>query len=65
GHPAPLPSLRDVDLATVRSYGPELTLVKIAQELRLIELIDGANPKGGATPTANAAEPKAVRRGPA
>jgi transposase len=50
GHPAPLPSLRDVDLATVRSYGPELTLVKIAQELRLIELIDGASPKGGGPP---------------
>jgi transposase len=50
GHPAPLPSLRDVDLATVRSYGPELTLVKLAEELRLIGLIDGASPKGGGPP---------------
>jgi transposase len=50
GHPAPLPSLRDVDLATVRSFGPELTLVKIAQELRLLELIEGASPKGGGPP---------------
>jgi transposase len=50
GYPAPLPSLRDVDLATVRSYGPELTLVKLAEELRLIELIDGASPKGGGPP---------------
>jgi len=50
GYPAPLPSLRDVDLATVRSYGPELALVKLAEELRLIELIDGASPKGGGPP---------------
>jgi transposase len=50
GYPAPLPSLQDVDLATVRSYGPELTLVKLAEELRLIELIDGASPKGGGPP---------------
>ncbi|MGB7123608.1 MAG: IS1634 family transposase [Thermoplasmata archaeon] len=50
GYPASLPSLRDVDLATVRSYGPELTLVKLAEELRLIELIDRASPKGGGPP---------------
>ncbi len=50
GHPIPLPSLRDVDLATVRSYGPELTLVKLAEGLRLIELIDGGSPKGGGPP---------------
>ena len=50
GHPAPLPSLRDVDLAIVRSYGPELTLVKLAEELRLLELIEGESPKGGGPP---------------
>ena len=50
GHPAPLPSLRDVDLAQVRSYGPELTLVKIAQGLRLVELIEAESPKGGGPP---------------
>ena len=50
GHPAPLPSLRDVDLARVRSYGPELTLVKLAEELQLVELIGGESPKGGGPP---------------
>jgi transposase len=50
GHPAPLPSLRDVDLATVRSYGPELTLVKQAEELRLVELVEAESPKGGGPP---------------
>ena len=50
GHPAPLPSLRDVDLARVRSYGPELTLVKLAEELRLVELIEAESPKGGGPP---------------
>ena len=50
GHPVPLPSLRDVDLATVRSYGPELTLVKLAEELRLVELIEAESPKGGGPP---------------
>ncbi|MGI0130656.1 MAG: IS1634 family transposase, partial [Thermoplasmata archaeon] len=50
GHPPPLPSLRDVDLAAVRSYGPELTLVKLAQELRVVELIDSGSPKGGGPP---------------
>ena len=50
GHPVPLPSLRDVDLAAVRSYGPELTLVKLAEELRLVELIEGESPKGGGPP---------------
>ncbi len=50
GHPVPLPSLRDVDLARVRSYGPELTFVKLAEELRLIELIESDSPKGGGPP---------------
>ncbi len=50
GHPVPLPSLRDVDLATVRSYGPELALVKLAEELRLVELIEAESPKGGGPP---------------
>jgi transposase len=47
GHAAPLPSLRDVDLLRVRSYGPELTLVKLAEELHLVELIESDSPKGG------------------
>jgi transposase len=50
GHPVPLPSLREVDLATVRSYGPELTLIKLAEELRLVELIETESPKGGGPP---------------
>jgi transposase len=50
GHSAPLPSLHDVDLARVRSYGPELTLIKVAEELRLVELIEGESPKGGGPP---------------
>jgi transposase len=50
GHPPPLPSLRDVDLAAVRPYGPELTLVKLAEELHLIELIEAESPKGGGPP---------------
>ena len=50
GYPTPLPSLQDVDLATVRSYGPELTLVKLAEELRLVELIEAESPKGGGPP---------------
>ena len=50
GHPVPLPSLRDLDLATVRSYGPELTLVRLAEELRLVELIGAESPKGGGPP---------------
>jgi transposase len=50
GHRVPLPSLRDVDLAAVRSYGPELTLVKLAEELRLVELIEAESPKGGGPP---------------
>ena len=50
GYPAPLPSLRDVDLARVRSYGPELTLVKLAEELQLVDLIEGDSPKGGGPP---------------
>ena len=50
GHPVPLPSLRDVDLARVRSYGPELTLVRLAEELRLVELIEAESPKCGGPP---------------
>ncbi|EQD71342.1 protein containing transposase, partial [mine drainage metagenome] len=50
GHSAPLPSLGEVDLVTVRAYGPELTLVKLAQELRLVELIEEESPKGGGPP---------------
>ena len=50
GHSAPMPSLRDVDLARVRSYGPELTLVKLAEELRLVELVEAGSPKGGGPP---------------
>ena len=50
GHPAPLPSLRDVELARVRSYGPELALVKIGEELRVVELIEADSPKGGGPP---------------
>jgi transposase len=46
----PLPSLRDVDLATIRSYGPELTLVRLAEKLQVEELIDHASPKGGGPP---------------
>ncbi len=47
GYPPPLPSLRDFDLATVRSYGPELTLAHLGGELQVVELIDAASPKGG------------------
>ena len=50
GYPVQLPSLRDLDLARVRSYGPELALVKIAQGLRLAELIEAGSPKGGGPP---------------
>ncbi|EQD56148.1 transposase, IS4 family protein [mine drainage metagenome] len=50
GHPAPLPSLRDVDLATVRTYGPELTLYRLGDELRAVELIEAHSPKGGGPP---------------
>ncbi len=41
------PSLMSVDLKTVRSYGPDLALVRIAQEIDLISIIDRNSPKGG------------------
>ena len=50
GHPAPLPSLRDVDLSTVRSYGVELVLAKIGEQLHLVAIIEEASPKGGGPP---------------
>ena len=39
-----------MDLAIVRSYGPELTLVRLAEELGVVELIEGESPKGGGPP---------------
>lgn len=50
GHPAPLPSLRDVDLATVRPYGVEVALVKIGEDLHLVAIIEEESPKGGGPP---------------
>ena len=50
GHPAPTPSLRDLDLATVRSYGPELTLVRLGEELNVVGTVDQDSPKGGGPP---------------
>jgi DNA replication protein DnaC len=50
GHPPPLPSPKDVDLATVRSYGVELALVKIADELQVVTIIIEESPKGGGPP---------------
>jgi len=47
GYPPPLPSLALYDLQTVRSYGPELALCRLAQELDLVTLIDAQSPKGG------------------
>lgn len=41
------PSLQSLDLKTVRSYGPELALVRLAEELDLISLVDSSVPKGG------------------
>ena len=41
------PSLQSLDLKTVRSYGPELALVRLAEELDLVSLIDSSVPKGG------------------
>jgi transposase len=41
------PSLASFDLRTVRSYGPELALFRLAEELDLIALIDSRSPKGG------------------
>ena len=50
GHPAPLPSLRDVDFTTVRSYGPELAFVRLAEGLEVAKLINDDSPKGGGPP---------------
>ena len=50
GHPPPLPSLKDVDLATVRSYGPELALVRVGDGLEVVELVERDSPKGGGPP---------------
>jgi len=41
------PSLDSLELSAVRSYGPELTLFRIAQQLGLVEIIDGNSTKGG------------------
>ena len=45
GYPTPVPSLQDVDLATIRSHEPELTLVKLSERLGLAELIEGGAPR--------------------
>ena len=50
GHSAPPPSLRDLDLTTVRSYGPELTLVRLSEELEVEEMVEQDSPKGGGPP---------------
>ena len=50
GHPLPLPSLRDVDLATVRPYGPELALVRVGDGLEVVEMVERDSPKGGGPP---------------
>lgn len=47
GYPPPLPSLREMDIARVRPYGPGLALFRVAEELSLIELIDRNGRKGG------------------
>ncbi|MEK7672219.1 MAG: IS1634 family transposase, partial [Bacteroidota bacterium] len=41
------PSLQSIDLKTVRSYGPELALFRLAEELELPSLIDSGILKGG------------------
>ncbi len=41
------PSLQSLDLKAVRSYGPELALVRLAEELDLVSLVDASVPKGG------------------
>lgn len=43
----PLPSLQEMDVTRVRSYGPELALYRVAEEMSLIELIDRTGRKGG------------------
>ena len=47
GYPPPPPSLQEMDVTRVRSYGPELALYRVAEELSLIELIDRTGRKGG------------------
>ncbi len=47
GYRPPLPSLSYYDLETVRSYGPELALVRCAEDLGLVDLLDARSPKGG------------------
>jgi transposase len=41
------PSLDSLDLMAVRSYGPELALVRIAEQLDLVQTIEEHSPKGG------------------
>lgn len=60
GHPLPLPSLKDVDLATVRSYGVELALVKIADEFQVVAIIEKDSPKGGGPPLGKTALAMAI-----
>jgi len=50
GYPPPLPSLHDLTLASVRSYGPELTFVRLAEMLEVAKLINEGSPKGGGPP---------------
>ena len=50
GYPPPLPSLKDLDLATVRSYGPDLALFRLGEELAIVPLIEADSPKGGGPP---------------
>ena len=46
GHQIP-PSIDSLELKTVRSYGPELALVHIANQIGLVQNIDEHSPKGG------------------
>lgn len=41
------PSLQSLDLKVVRSYGPELALVRLAEKLDVVSLVDSSVPKGG------------------
>ena len=50
GHPPPLLSLKSVDLATVRSYGPELALVRVGDGLEVAEKVERDSSKGGDSP---------------
>jgi transposase len=47
GYPPPMPSLQDVEIARVRSYGPELALFRVAEDLSLTGMIDRRSAKGG------------------